>query len=134
VTPDDLPNGLLKEFLIHATTAPMNEIPRGIFESHFEEQVAQALERAGMRVWPQYQAAGFYIDLVVGDGKNWVAVECDGPTHFDLKDRQNFYDVWRQGILERAGWRFVRIPHREWERDSTKQIQKVLQALGLFNI
>lgn len=134
VTPDDLPNGLLKEFLIHATTAPINEIPRGIFESRFEEQVAQALEGVGMRVWPQYQAAGFYIDLVVGDGKNWVAVECDGPTHFDLKGRQNFYDVWRQSILERAGWRFVRISHREWERDSSKQIQKVQQALALLNI
>jgi len=130
VTPDDLPNGLLKEFLLHSARSTVSEIPQGIFDSKFEEQVAQALERSGMKVWPQYEAAGFSIDLVAGDGKNWVAVECDGPTHFDMKDRQNFYDVWRQGILERAGWRFVRISHRDWERDSDAQIAKVAQALN----
>lgn len=130
VTPDDLPDGLLKEFLLHAVRSTVSEIPRGIFDSKFEEQVAQALERSGMRVWPQYEAAGFSIDLVAGDGKNWVAVECDGPTHFDMEERQNFYDVWRQGILERAGWRFVRISHRDWERDSNAQIAKVTQALN----
>lgn len=134
VTPDDLPNGLLKEFLLHSAKVPINDIPRGIFESKFEEQVAQALEQVGMKVWPQYQAAGFYIDLVVGDGKNWIAVECDGPAHFDMKDGQNFYDVWRQSILERAGWRFIRISHREWEKDSDSQITKVKQALLSMNI
>lgn len=134
VTPDDLPNGLLKEFLLHSVRSTVSEIPRGIFDSKFEEQVAQALERSGMRVWPQYQAAGFSIDLVAGDSRNWVAVECDGPTHFDMGERQNFYDVWRQGILERAGWRFVRISHRDWERDSDAQIKKVQAALQAMNI
>ncbi len=134
VTPKDLPNGLLKEFLLHADQVPIGDIPRGIFDSKFEEQVSQALERAGMKVWPQYQAAGFYIDLVVGDGKNWMAIECDGPTHFDMEERQNFYDVWRQGILERAGWKFIRISHREWERDSDKQIEKVRASLSALNI
>jgi very-short-patch-repair endonuclease len=130
----DLPNGLLKEFLIHASQTQIPEIPRGVFESKFEEQVAQALESYSLKVWPQYQAAGFYIDLVVGDGKNWIAIECDGPTHFEMKDRQNFYDIWRQGILERAGWRFVRISYREWERDSESQISRVVKAINALNI
>jgi very-short-patch-repair endonuclease len=134
VTPTDLPNGLLKEFLLHSIQPPTNSTPRNVYDSKFEEQVAQALERVGMKIWPQYEAAGFYIDLVAGDGKNWVAVECDGPTHFDMKEKQNFRDVWRQGILERAGWRFVRISHRDWERDSEKQIEKVQAALSNFNI
>jgi len=131
---DDLPNGLLKEFLIHADQAPIAEIPNKIFESKFEEQVARALEMSKLKVWPQYQAAGFYIDLVVGDGKNCIAVECDGPTHFEMKDKQNFYDVWRQGILERAGWRFVRISSREWEKDSDRQIEKIKTLLNSFNL
>lgn len=134
VKKEDLPNGLLKEFFIHAENPPVDTIPRDIFDSKFEEQVARALELAGLKVWPQYQAAGFYIDLVVGDGKNWVAVECDGPTHFEMKEGQNFYDVWRQGILERAGWKFLRIPCREWERDSDKQIEKVKTLLNSFTI
>lgn len=134
VQPKDLPNGLLKEFLLYSNDAPLSEIPRGVFDSKFEEQVAQALERSGFKVWPQYQAAGFYIDLAVGDGKNWIAVECDGPTHFEMKDKQNYYDVWRQGILERAGWKFFRISYREWEHDSDKQIANIREALNSFKI
>lgn len=134
VRSEDLPNGLLKEFLLHASKAVTDFIPRDVFESKFEEQVAQALEKAGFKIWPQYEAAGFSIDLAVGDGKNWIAVECDGPTHFDMKQGQNFNDVWRQGILERAGWKFVRISYRDWERDSDKQIEKVRNLLGKFSI
>ncbi len=130
----DLPNGLLKEFFIHAEKTPLETIPRSIFDSKFEEQVARALEQAGFKVWPQYQAAGFYIDLVVSDGKNSVAVECDGPTHFEMKEGQNFYDIWRQSILERAGWKFLRIPVREWERNSDKQIEDVRKLLDSFTI
>lgn len=133
VIPEDLPNGLLKEFLIHSTQVPVGAIPKGIFDSQFEKQVAQALEREGMKVWPQFEAAGFSIDLVVGDGKNWIAVECDGPAHFDMEKHQNFYDVWRQGILERAGWRFIRISSREWEHDSDMQIEKIRQFLQSMN-
>jgi superfamily I DNA and/or RNA helicase/very-short-patch-repair endonuclease len=134
VEPKDLPNGLLKEFFIHAGKVQFEDVPRGGFESKFEEQVAQALERAGLKIWPQYPAAGFFIDLAVGDGKSWIAVECDGPTHFKMEERQNFNDVWRQGILERAGWRFVRISYREWERDSEKEIEKVRAMLNSLRV
>jgi len=113
---------------------PVGAIPKVIFDSQFEKQVAQALEREGMKVWPQFEAAGFSIDLVVGDGKNWIAVECDGPAHFDMEKHQNFYDVWRQGILERAGWRFIRISSREWEHDSDAQIEKIHQFLQSMNV
>jgi|GEM_PF-386657 len=134
VTPKDLPNGLLKEFLLHANKTATDYIPRNVFESKFEEQVAQALEREGLKVWPQYEAAGFSIDLVVGNGKNWIAVECDGPTHFDMKQGQNFNDVWRQSILERAGWKFVRISYRDWERDSVSCIDKVKKIINSLKI
>lgn len=112
----------------------LRDCAQAIMGSKFEEQVARAIELSGLKVWPQYPAAGFFIDLAVGDGKNWIAVECDGPTHFEMKDNQNFNDVWRQGILERAGWKFVRISYRDWERDSDKQIEKVKEMLGNFSI
>jgi very-short-patch-repair endonuclease len=54
--------------------------------------------------------------------------------HFDKEARQTTYDIWRQGILERAGWRFVRISHRDWERDSTKQVERVQAALHAMTI
>lgn len=134
VKQSDLPNGLLKEFLIHADQDQKESLPSSIFESKFEEQVARALEIAGFKVWPQFEAAGFYIDMVVGDGRNWIAIECDGPTHYDMSNGQNFYDVWRQSILERAGWKFVRISYRQWEQNSDKQIEAVKTLFNTFNI
>ncbi len=129
----DLPNGLLKEFLIHAESSMEETIPLDKFDSKFEQEVANYLKHNGLSVWPQYESAGFHIDLVVGDGQNYIAIECDGPTHFDLEERQNYYDVWRQSILERAGWRFVRISYREWERSREEILNRVLAKLTSLN-
>ena len=134
VTPEDLPNGILREFLMHAANPASDSIPRSAFDSKFEEQVARALERAGMKIFPQFHAAGFYIDLAVGDGKHWIAVECDGPRHFEMNDGTNFRDVLRQAILERAGWKFVRVSHREWERNSDLAIEKICKYFSSFTV
>lgn len=130
VKPEDLPNGLLKDYLSYATQKTTNDISDSVFDSKFEEQVARALEQEGFEVYPQYKVAGFSIDLVIGSEDDWVAVECDGPTHFDMKRRQNFYDVWRQRILERAGWRVIRISYRNWERDSKSCIKRIKNEIG----
>lgn len=134
VRPDQLPNGLLKDFLLHADKPPANTVPQDKFDSKFEKEVADELSQLGLMVWPQFEAAGFFIDLVVGDGKKYIAIECDGPSHYDLKDRQNYHDVWRQGILERAGWRFVRIPYRRWEQDRQSELEKIIESLKTYSI
>ena len=130
VKKSDLPNGLLKDFFLHAESSQEKTIPLDKFDSKFEKDVADELLAKGLKVWPQYESAGFFIDLVVGDGEDFIAVECDGPSHYDLDTKQNYHDVWRQKILERAGWRFVRISYYEWENAREKCIEKIISNLA----
>lgn len=133
VEPKDLPNGLLKDFLLYARATLQQTLSTDKFDSYFEQDVAETLIKLGFSVWPQYESAGFFIDLVVGDGKNYIAVECDGPTHFELEEKQNYKDIWRQEILQRAGWRFIRIPYRSWELDRDGCIRKIEDLLSILS-
>lgn len=121
----DLPNGILKDFFLHAETSPDKTLSIETFDSKFEQDVAKTLQLNGFQVWPQYESAGFHIDLVIGDGETFIAVECDGPTHFDHEEKNNYEDIWRQKILERAGWRFFRICYRDWDRDRNGVLEKI---------
>lgn len=125
----DLPHGLLKDFLVYAEKSIEDVIPEDVYDSKFEREVADALRNAGLQVWPQFEAAGFKIDLVVGNDDRYIAVECDGPSHFDAEERIPYKDSWRQGILERAGWEFVRIPYRDWNNDKQACIETVMESI-----
>lgn len=131
VTPNDLPNGLLKSFLEYANGLIEEPIQIDKFDSNFEREVAEALRSCGLSVWSQYEAAGFKIDLVVGYEGEYIAVECDGPTHFDMDEKAPFHDVWRQEILERAGWRFIRISYRDWEKNRSMCVEKITNCLHI---
>lgn len=126
----DLPNGLLKDFLIHAEHSIDKTLSIDNYDSRFEQDVAKALIDKGFSLWPHYESAGFEIDLVVGDGKNFIAIECDGPTHYDLKERAPYEDISREKILSRAGWTFVRISYREWDRNPEFSLQRIASTLA----
>lgn len=128
----DLPNGLLKDFLLHAESSQDKTLAIDNYDSGFEQDVAKTLVTGGFSVWPQYESAGFKIDLVVGNGSNFIAVECDGPTHYDLDERNNYKDIWRQQILERAGWVFVRIPYREWDKNPKSSLNRISDAFAIL--
>lgn len=124
-----LPPGLLKDFLIHAHTAMEASPKSDSFDSDFEREVAKALANRNLKVWPQYPSAGFHIDLVVSNGRRQIAVECDGPSHFDRDGRRSFSDIERQTILERCRWEFVRVSYRDWRRDPENSIARIMKEL-----
>ena len=132
--------GALGDWLRHC--AAIESAPRtvtvgsrlGQVDSEFEGDVAAALRGKGLRVLNQYPACGFNIDLVAEreEDEARVAVECDGERyHVDEHGMLKVEDLERQAILERAGWRAVRIPYRKWIEDPTGQVQRVLSALDL---
>lgn len=102
-------------------------------ESPFEAAVAKALKSRGYHLVQQWQVGAYRLDMVAVCGKNNVAIECDGERYHsgEAKIRE---DMERQTILERSGWRFIRIRGSEYFRDPEKTIARVIAELGSCGI
>jgi very-short-patch-repair endonuclease len=101
-------------------------------ESEFERLVLRRLLDAGFRVTPQWPVGRYRIDLVVqGDGRR-LAVECDGDRFHPLEKIVD--DMARQAVLERLGWRFVRIRGSQFFRDPSAAIVPVFDRLTELGI
>ncbi len=129
----EFPRGLVHDFLAYLQDPSVGTKPEGEqFDSPFEQDVCERLRKHGFRVFPQYPACGYRIDLVVEDpqtGKR-LAVECDGERyHTDETGYPTADDLVRQEVLERAGWRVIRIPSRRYWRDPEGCIDWVITAL-----
>lgn len=110
------------------------------FDSKFEENVYDflfgKLDPTKYTLTTQVESCGFKIDLVIRNiesGKK-LAIECDGPTHFEAGDGQvrvtNDYE--RQFVLETAGWRFYRIIYSEWLEEEAKQRKELLDYVAKY--
>jgi very-short-patch-repair endonuclease len=107
--------------------------PRVIrFDSPFEEEVMNALQRQQLIVRTQVGVSGFRIDLAVVDPNDptryLLGIECDGATYHSAPSARE-RDVYRQRFLEFRGWHIHRIWSRNWWRDSRREIEKVLRLV-----
>jgi very-short-patch-repair endonuclease len=130
------PNDLRRRLIEHATdpTALSQRISRAETkaESEFERRVLRYLVSAGFDVEPQVWVGYYRLDMVVRSGRNAVAVECDGDRfHSDENLRE---DMARQAVLERLGWRFIRVRGSEFFRDESAAMNRVATRLGELNI
>lgn len=110
------------------------------FDSKFEENVYDflfgKLDPTKYTLTTQVESCGFKIDLVIRNiesGKK-LAIECDGPTHFEAGDGQvrvaNDYE--RQFVLETAGWRFYRIIYSEWLDEEARQRKELMDYIAKY--
>lgn len=107
------------------------------FDSHFEEEVynflMQKLDLDEYRVTAQVESCGFKIDQVITNIKTGkkLAIECDGPTHFDDGDGQVRVnsDYERQLVLETAHWEFYRISYIDWQQTPKTAREELLKAV-----
>ncbi len=102
------------------------------FESRFEQDVFLALRERGYRVAPQVKVAGYRIDLVVEGAAGRLAVECDGDEWHGADQWES--DAARQRVLERCGWRFVRVMGSEFYRNRSTALDPLwatLERLGI---
>lgn len=129
VRPSDIPAGLLQSFLLHAETRGVADDVPDQFDSNFEREVAEALRVAGYRVISQYPSAGYSIDLVATNGRDSLAIECDGPTHFQADGTYTTEDVQRHLVLRRAGWEIYRIPYHSWVKDRSPHLDDIFRLL-----
>lgn len=93
-------------------------------DSQFEIDVVKALLKRGYSVEQQHHAGNFFIDIVVSNGEKKIALECDGDEwHSDEDQIEN--DLKRQAILERMGWKFIRLRGGEFYRNPDAAIDRV---------
>jgi very-short-patch-repair endonuclease len=102
------------------------------YESWFEVDVALELLHRKYRVRPQWDVAGYYIDVVVEGMENRLAVECDGDIWHGPERWE--HDMARQRQLERAGWTFERVRESEFYADRRRALEQVFQACEQLNI
>ena len=108
------------------------EISEDVFDSKFEKDVYEKIVAHGYKVIPQFEVAGYSIDLVVEGLKTRLAIECDGDAWHGPEQYEN--DQWRQRILERAGWRFWRIRGSIFYRDPEQALEPLWQVLEEIKI
>lgn len=106
--------------------------PPAPFESWFEVDVALKLVEAGLRVVPQFEMAGYRIDLVVEGYQSRLALECDGD-RWHGADRYEA-DLDRQRKLERSGWTFARVRGSAFYTNSDAAMSHVWKHLADLGI
>jgi very-short-patch-repair endonuclease len=108
--------------------------PPDPFDSWFEVDVALKLAEAGLRVVPQFEMAGYRIDLVVEGEQSRLAVECDGDRWHGAERYEA--DLGRQRKLERSGWTFARVRGSAFYTNSDAAMSHVwshLSGLGILS-
>jgi very-short-patch-repair endonuclease len=130
--PDDLRRRLIQHALDPGDLMRRLAAVAQRVDSEFERQVAQRLIAKGFHVEPQWQVGYYRIDLVVVGGEDRLAVECDGDRYHGLD--QLPHDMERQAILERCGWKFVRVRGSEYFRDPDTAMRPVFKRLDELGI
>ena len=102
-------------------------------ESPFEAEVAKFLSDKGYHIVQQWKVGAYRIDMVAVCGKKMIAIECDGERYHST-ETQIRADMERQTILERLGWRFIRIRGSEYFRSPDRTMKRVVEQLSEYGI
>jgi len=98
------------------------------YESDFEGEVRDGLTKLGHMVKTQVGCKGYSIDLAVVHPKDKnkfvVGIECDGAKYHSSKSAKD-RDIYRQKVLEDAGWTILRIWSRDWWRNEDNEIKRI---------
>lgn len=106
--------------------------PFDLPDPEFTGQVLRALRKRGYRVEAGHDAGAWRLDMVVRARGRAAAIECDGSGREDENAIRR--DMERQTVLERAGWKFVRVRSADWFRRPEKTLERVCEALAALGI
>jgi very-short-patch-repair endonuclease/DNA polymerase III delta prime subunit len=102
-------------------------------DSGFERDVIQRLRKMGYWVTPQWKVGHYRIDMVVeGAEHQKLAIECDGDRYHTIEKLKE--DMMRQAVLERLGWRFVRIRGSRYYQNPEEALIPVFTRLAELGI
>ncbi len=137
-TRTDLQNGDLRLRLIQHANDPSalaremhRESQRA--DNEFERQVLKHLIHKLYRARAQWPVGAYKIDIVVlGQDGRKAAIECDGDTYHTPDNLHE--DMDRQMLMERLGWRFIRIRSTRFFSDTEATMARVYQRLEELGI
>lgn len=135
---NDLKPGDIRKILIdyainpHSIDIKNAEIDKNS-ESPFESSVAKSLVSRGYHLVQQRNVGAYRLDIVAVFGNKKVAIECDGERYHSGENKIR-EDMERQTILERLGWRFIRIRGSEYYRNPDLSIERVIKELDELGI
>lgn len=98
----------------------------------FEPMVIKDLMNEGFRVVPQFDVGAYTIDMIVEGESKRIAIECDGDRYHPQEKLAD--DIQRQMVLERLGWRFIRIRGSEYFRNPKSTMKRVFVELDALNV
>lgn len=87
----------------------------------------------GYHIQQQYEAGPYRIDIVVSYENKQIAIECDGE-RFHSGTAKIEEDMERQCILQRIGWKFIRIRGGMYYRDKDCTMEAVIKKLTAYGI
>lgn len=131
--PGDIRRNLIEYMTNPSSLATKFQKVEKASESPFESAVAKNLIALGFSLHQQWKVGSFRIDMVVKSGHKKVAIECDGELYHSGINKVR-EDMERQAILERLGWRFIRIRGSEYFRAPQTTIDRVVQDLTALDI
>jgi very-short-patch-repair endonuclease len=135
LSPEDMRFKLLDYFL-HPAANSLTTRPGGptedMFDSPFEREVYEMIQKRGFNVVPQVPVAGHAIDLVVSGSHSRLAIECDGERWHGPD--QYAADMEIQRRLERCGWTFWRVRGSSFFRDPELALSGLWPLLGKLGI
>jgi very-short-patch-repair endonuclease/DNA polymerase III delta prime subunit len=102
------PEDIRYKLLQFASSSSTSSEPLSVTESQspFEMELMNDLISEGYLVKPKWKVGTFTLDMVVEYGNRRMALACDGKK---LGEDQLKEDIKRQEILERLGWKFLRV-------------------------
>lgn len=102
-----------------------------LFESGFERDIYYLLDSKGFKLTPQFKVGNYRLDFVVeNDSNQKIVIECDGDIYHGLEQLEN--DLERQSVLERCGWKFIRMRASEFYYEKEKATERIVSELNNY--
>lgn len=130
--PEDLRYGLIRHVRDPGLLAAEEAKQKLRAESPFEAEVVTRLLNAGYRLRTQFHVGAFRIDIVVIGEDRRIALECDGEKFHPPEALEA--DLARQMVLERLGWKFIRLRGSRYYRDPERAMTWVTEQLAELQI
>ncbi len=136
--PKTLQEGLLRSYMEYMLeyadgSQTQEKLSTDVYKNDFEKEVAKELRENGIEVRAGVEVAGFSTDLILKLPKSElfpnpesIILEIDGVED-NIKTPQT--NIKKQTILERTGFKVIRLSFREWQNSKTACIDRVMSNL-----